>query len=453
MSVFKNLFGGKSSATPDESQPKSGAESPQKAPNSLFFGRYSDINKDAHQLANWDKAMRAFEDKNYLDVYYYFLMYLRDEDVDNVKIERGADYVQFELIQGSQRITGKGDLKKFKASSNLAIMNAASIPVMRKLLTLNYTLSYSKFALRGITICMKFSSHAMDASPHKLYAGLSELAKKSDQQDDLLVSQFSGLEEVQGMPKIAMDPAVQAMKYDFLNAWIQEVRADIDRLDQEKMAAGISFLLLELTYKIDFFICPQGELMDLLERIQGVFFAKNDNSTAQRNTEIIKLFDGLLAWPKEKVLDGLYEVKSTFAIANPTAHKTVMDMMFSEREKVNWYRDNGHFQVVNAVYGYMISYAFFNYGMVYPVTRILNIGMFVMNPAFYKAMGDTNLYVNGDGSLNPTAISEMIQHIIADAQPEFPYLVFDLQSLQYSDPISFVDSLILSLDKIDLRKK
>jgi hypothetical protein len=91
--------------------------------------------------------------------------------------------------------------------------------------------------------------------------------------------------------------------------------------------------------------------------------------------------------------------------------------------------------------------------MVYPVTRILNIGMFVLNPAFYKAMGDSNLYVNVDGSLNPTAISEMIQHIITDAQPEFPYLIFDLQSLRYTDPISFVDSLILSLDKIDLRKK
>ena len=70
-------------------------------------------------------------------------------------------------------------MNKSKASSNFTIMNVASIPLMRKLLTLNYSLSYSKFALRGITFCMKFSSHAMDASPHTLYAGLSELAKKS----------------------------------------------------------------------------------------------------------------------------------------------------------------------------------------------------------------------------------------------------------------------------------
>lgn len=78
MSVFKNLFAGKSPAKPDDLRPKSGDESRQNRPHSLFLGRYSDINKDAYQLANWDKAIRAFDDKNNLDANFYFLIYLRD---------------------------------------------------------------------------------------------------------------------------------------------------------------------------------------------------------------------------------------------------------------------------------------------------------------------------------------------------------------------------------------
>ena len=264
-------------------------------------------------------------------------------------------------------------------------------------MNLNYGLNYSKFGLNGTTLTMKFSSLAIDASPSKLYTGLSELAKKADQQDDLLLSEFASLEELDAMnlPPISTDK--QEEKYNFLMQWINETRQEVSRLDPTAMAGGISFLLLDLTYKIDYLICPQGMLTDELERIQLIFFEKTEATTMDRNARIMAAYDRLYQLPKEKLIEGLYTVKCTFGIAKATTHKTVMDMMFKEREKVAWYRDNGYPKVAESVYGYMVSYAFFNYGMVYPVTDILNIAMHLLNPNHTPGGSGSGLILKDQG--------------------------------------------------------
>lgn len=452
MSFFKKLFGG---GAPEETVVRSSAPG---VPNTesgktQTFGRYTDCNKNGAQLDDWNKALKAFADKNYVDSFAYFLNYVRDPELDNVKIVRNADSVDFELIQGSKRIVGSGNAKDFVATASIAEMPVQNIPVMRKLMALNFGLRYSKFASKDGILCMKFSSHAIDASPNKLYAGLAELAKKSDQQDDLLLSEFSVLKSTDTDHIIEPNAAMQEAKFQYLVGMVESTKAEVAKLDAQKMAGGIAFLLLDLTYKIDYLICPQGDLTNSLEKIQTEFFKQGNATTAERNTLILSEFDELMAQPKEKIMEGLYDVVCTFGIANPGAHKTVMDMMFKEREKVAWYRDNGYPRIVESVYGYMISYAFFNYGMVYPVSRILNIAMHVLNPDYYKKMGDTNNFVGAGNALNGNAISKAISGIIADAKKDYPFIQFNTATLRFTSPADFIDSLILTLDKVDLRKK
>lgn len=452
MSLFKKLFGGAASAVvthAEQAITKTGTNSSQ----TLNFGRYTDCNKNAAQLVFWDESLRAFKEKRYVDMYAHLLNYVRDDKINNVTIVRNGDNLSFELIQGSQRIKGTANANEFRAEAGIVIMPTPSIPVMRKLMNINYGLLYSKFCLNGTTLTLKFSSNSMDASPSKLYAGLSELAKKADQQDDLLLSEFSNLKELDAAHLPPIQTVNQDVKYDFLMQWIRETRDEVKKHDHQKMAGGIAFLLLNLTYKIDYLICPQGILTDELEKIQMIFFEKTDAPTADRNARIIASYEYILNLPKEKILEGLYDVKATFAIAKATAHKPVMDMMFKEREKVAWYRDNGYPQIAESVYGYMVSYAFFNYGMVYPMTDILNLAMHLLNPSYYQKMGDNNGYYQSDNTLNQKAIVSSIQQMVLEAKKDYPFLQFNTANLQFGSPAACIDSLIVELDKIDLRKK
>lgn len=441
MSFLKKIFGSGDGSTATSSQPKE-----------VKFGRYTDCNKTKKQIQFWESAVARFKEKNYLDSFDAFLNYIRDEQENNVLINRGSDSIDFELIQGSKIVRGRATSTDFWAECPIIQMDSASIPVMRKLMSINYTLLYSKFALKDNVLVMKFSSHAIDASPNKLYAALKELAKKADQQDDLLASEFSSLKTIDTDHIIALADDIKELRYNSLVQWIQDTKAEIAKHDANFMCGGIAFLLLNLSYKIDLLISPQGILTDSLEKIQQQFFAKDNLSTVDKNKNIMAEFDKIANWPKEKVMAGLYGVKCTFAIANPAAHKTVMDMMFDERNKVGWYRDNNYPQFVEAIYSYMISYAFFNYGMVYPVTDILNLAMQVMNHEYYEKHGSQKKLIGPNRTLNADAIKSEINRIISRSNAEYPFAKMDVNVLNYTSITNFIDSLIVELDKIDLRK-
>lgn len=448
MSLFKKMFGG-DSGTSSSSSPAANPTATKS--NIVSFGRYTDINKTKKQLEGWRIANDKFKAKEYVDSFEQFMIYLRDESTDNVTFSRNGDGIDFEVTQGSKVIRGRGDANKFYAEASIVKMPQASIPVMRKLMSINYALRYSKFALKDGVVMMKFSSHAIDASPGKLYDALKELAKKADQQDDLLTQEFSSLEEIDTDSIIALSPELLDAKYNYIVQLINDCKTEIAKHDASFMSGGIAFLLLNLTYEIDYLICPQGELTDALERIQQMFFAKNDKSTLDRNNDIISEYDKILSWPKEKVCEGIYDVKATFALANPATHKSVMDMMFKEREKVGWYRDNNYPQMVEAIYGYMISYAYFNYGMVYPVTGILNLAMATMHSDFYEKCGSSPRLIN-NGQLDGGKISKEINTIISDARKDYPSIAFNTATLNFTSVPLFIDSMILELDKLNLSK-
>src|SRR5690606_33936341 len=99
----------------------------------------------------------------------------------------------FVLHQGSVLVRGEIDEEKVSAEIVLAGMPEPSIPVMRRLLELNFNLYYSRCAVSGDKICMRFDTDLVTATPNKLYYGLKELATKGDKQDDLLINEFGFL--------------------------------------------------------------------------------------------------------------------------------------------------------------------------------------------------------------------------------------------------------------------
>ena len=130
-----------------------------------------------------------------------------------------------------------------------------------------------------------------------------------------------------------------------------------------------------------------------------------------------------------------------------------MDFMFKEREKVGWYRDNNYPKVVEAVYGYMLSYSFFNFGMVYPISDLLNLGMHVLHNDYYVKSGSTLQVVDGNGNLNSTNLTKEINRIVNHCKAEYPHMMLNTAALNYSSKANFIDSLILQMDKMNLQKR
>ena len=448
MSLFNKMFGGDKGAATASTTTSTASSGTSKIAS---FGRYTDINKSKAQLDAWKSSVELFKAKNYLDAFEQFMIYLKDESLNNVSFTKSESEISFEITQGSKVIRGKGDNNKFFAEAQICIMEQNSIPVMRKLMSINFGLRYTKFAQKDTILVMKFASHSTDASPGKLYDALKELAKKADQQDDLLLQEFSSLKEIDVDSIIEWSPEIKEARYSYLIGLIAAAKEEIAKHEAEFMSGGIAYLLLNLTYKIDYLIAPQGRLTDSLEKIQHMFFAKNNLSTRQRNDQIIEEYDKIINMPKEAVLEGIYDVKCTFAMANAAAHKTVLDFMFKEREKVGWYRDNNYPQMVEAIYSYAIAYSYFNYGMVYPMSQLLNIPMALLNPDFYANCGSSPTLIN-DGALDAAAITKEINGIITNAKKDYPSIALNAGALNYSSISNFIDSLILQLDKLNLSK-
>jgi hypothetical protein len=186
------------------------------------FGRYSDNNKTVEKVRRWTDADNLFKQQSYYESIDAFFDYLADDKEKNVILQRNNENGTFQIFQGSKIVRGEFDKESLKAEITLARMPQASVPVMRRLLEMNFNLYYSRYALDNDRLCMRFDSDIKAANPNKLYYGLKELAIKADKLDDLLVQEFAALQTVDTEHIIAIPEKEKEVKYNFMMSWIKE---------------------------------------------------------------------------------------------------------------------------------------------------------------------------------------------------------------------------------------
>ena len=227
----------------------------------IVFGRYSDNNKPVAKANRWTDADNLFKEKKYTESFDAFFDYLQDDAVQNVVYERHGAEGRFQFYQGSKIVRGNFNNELVKAEVALARMPQPSVPVMRRLLEMNFYLYYNRFALDNDRLCMNFDSDIETASPSKLYYGLKELATKADKQDDLLVQDFAMLQSTDSEHITAIPQAEKEIKYEYLQKWIKQTLETIASVDPEKFSGGNAFMLLALIFRIDYLIAPEGKLL------------------------------------------------------------------------------------------------------------------------------------------------------------------------------------------------
>ncbi|HVG41225.1 MAG TPA: hypothetical protein VM888_06405 [Chitinophagaceae bacterium] len=435
------------------SRGKKKEEEPQVLPD-IHFGRYSDNNKSVEKLERWNEAEALFKEKKYHESIAAFFDYLRDEEVDNVLLQKTEKGSNFQIYQGSKIIKGSYNAEWLEAEVALASMPVLIMPVMRRLLEMNFSLYYTHYALKGDDLCMLFDSDIETANPSKLYYGLKELSIKADKQDDLLVQDFTALISINTEHVTQIPVEEKEVKYKFFQEWIKETLALIQTIDADKYAGGVAYVLLALAYRIDFLIVPEGKLLSALEKIVQVYFKKDDRPLSEKNAEMIEGFKKLQEKEKEEFFQYLFRSRYTFSIVNPQNYKTVSDAIYNANQNIGWYKDNKHPEIAAKISEYGIAYCQYTYSLPRPVTEFFLLFTMFNYPEYFDALGfKTGYYSIEKKEFNKEAIIAATEAIQQKWLPKYSGMKFNTENLKFKDKTTLNESFTSEVEALNLEIK
>ncbi|MEM1120436.1 MAG: hypothetical protein AAGJ18_08285 [Bacteroidota bacterium] len=397
-----------------------------------------------------------FERQEYLAAFRSFFTYLRDEKEANVTFHEVKGTIHFELIQGSKKIVGIANHKKVKAEAKIAITEDLNIGFMRRMMEENFKMRYSCFALDNDNdITIVFDTNILDASPYKLYYALKEVATKADKLDDLLIDEFEVLHHTDESLIQHASGVEKEVKYNFVINEIKDVLEEIEhgKLSSSRYPGGIAYLLLNLSYKLDYLTVPEGMLMETLERIHRLYFTKDTRTNLQKNALLQKEFQNLLEQPKEAFQRGMYRVRTCFGITKPVTHDRVVSFIDGELTQMDWYNDKGHHKVAMAIPGYIIGYCLFNYAIPKPDKDLFHLYYQIIYSDYFKNLGFKLDYVNlKKQTFNKKAIIRAIKDIVEDNQEKYPKFAPNYNRLSFNGRVVFAKSYLTMVRNLDLTK-
>jgi hypothetical protein len=404
----------------------------------IIFGRYSDNNKTVSKISRWTEAEKLFRENKKQECLDAFFDYLLDDSQQNVVHERTGTDGTFSLYQGSKIVRGNYDEKKFHAEVTLARMPKPTVPVMRRLLEMNFNLYYSRYAMDGNRLCMRFDSDIDSATPNKLYYGLKELATKADKQDDLLVQNFSTLQPEDIDHIVPMSQHEKEVRFQFLQKWIRDALEYISSLDADKFSGGISYLLLTLAYRIDYLVAPEGPLLNEIEGIPDLYFKKDNKPVAEKNRLMIEAYHKVQSKTKEQVSPFLFRSKHTFSIVTPQNYKTIVDAIKGAHQNMQWYRDNSYPFIASKIIEYGVAYCHYSYSLPKPLSDLYRLFMNVNYNDYFKALGFSTTYYHADKKeVDKDEVVEEIEEIVQAWQPKYQRLQFNTEALRFDSLLNF----------------
>jgi hypothetical protein len=358
---------------------------------------------------------------------------------------------QFEFYQGSKIIRGKFNNEDLQAEVTLARMPQPSVPVMRRLLEMNFSLYYSRYALDNDRLCMRFDSDMEGATPSKLYYGLKELSTKADKQDDLLVQEFAVLEKIDSEHIREIPLAEKEIKYTYLQKWVKETLDTIASVDADKFSGGISYMLLSLIYRIDYLLCPEGKLLSELEKTAAIYFTKDERPVVEKNGDMMEEFKRIQVKSKEEIFSYLFRSKYTFAIVAPQPHKAITDSIHAANQNMPWFRDNGYSFIANQVTEYGFSYCQYSYSLPRILTDFFHLYIRINYGDYFRALGFKEVYYDSvKGTFNSDAIINKIKKIQDLWKEKYPASDFKVQNLRFDNLVNFNQTFVTEIEYLNM---
>ena len=424
----------------------------------IDFGRYSDGYKSKEQVDAWKASLELYKDKKYLESYQTFFQYLGDPDLKNVEVNQEHENgpLSFLFYQGSKIVKGSATNERVQAEIHVVEAPNPSVAMMRKLMEMNFALRYGRFALKpNNIIALKFSTSALDGSPEKLYYAFKEISLRADKQDDLLMNQFRGLQQTDSDHTEDIPETEKAIKFKYMQKWLSDTLARVEELDFKEFSGGIAYLLLNLGYRIDYLIKPEGPLMESIEKIHNSYFAQNNKSLDEKVAFMKKEYRKILARTEAEIGKELYKTTSTFGITSPTQHQVIANFIEDQGKNMPWYKEHKHDDIALAIMEYITGYSLFYYGMPEPIHELMELLMEVIHTDYYHELGFKEDYVDEtSGKLNKGNICSEVTAIQKRWVGKYGKdLRIDDSQLHFSNKVDFTQSLLNQIKALKMTLK
>ena len=420
----------------------------------IKFGRYSDSYKNKKQYDAWDSALAKFDDKDYLGAYKDFFYYLKDEKEDNVKWWEEDGVLHFEILQGSRKIVGLVNHLKIRVEAKIVKANNLHESFLKRLISQNFDLEYSRFALdENNCIAIVFDSFLLDGSPYKFYYAIRELAINADKQDDLLLDEFEGLVPIESEGRVDLPELEKEVKYQFIKTKIEETFdiMDNDSINVNQYQGGITYLLLDLVYRLDFLIKPEVFMMETLERINRLYFSNDKKTTQEKNVMIRKELEVLISRPKADFFKEMYRVQTTFGITKPINFQRIRGIIEGELPHMDWYKENSHKSIAKAIPGYIVGNCLFNYAVPKVVLDLFMVYFIVLEPVYFDQLGFKDQYLEpGNEKIDARKIKKAIKDIVQVNRQLYFDLKPNIGLLKFSSKLSFAKSFLTMIKEMEL---
>lgn len=421
----------------------------------IRFGRYSDSYKPSECYDAWDKALDVFEEGQFLASLELFFLFLQDKEEDNVRWERTEQSISFEFFQGSKRIVGWANPERLRIEGRVAHMIDSGPKLLRQMVEHNYSLKFGRYALdpdRHITII--FDTLAIDASPYKLYYAFKEIATQADKQDDLLLEEYGQMGAVDSSHLEPLPAIETKVKHLFILNNIRQILEDVNEERLVDYPGGIAYLLLNLIYKIDYLVKPEGFTMESLERMHRRFFSKEKTLNAKKKNQLlIEELENLLERSENDYTQEMYQVKTTFGITSSVTHDRLVNLINGELDDMDWYKDNGYKNVAEAIPSYLIGYSLFNYALPLPDRDFFHLFYRITESDYFSALGfKPNFSDPKTARPDRKIIKRAILQIVQKHRSRYPNLRPAVTQLVFDDMVAFSKSYLLMVRDLDLTR-
>lgn len=410
------------------------------------FGRFSDSLTEPNQVKLFDEALKKFETNDYIANYKLFLQFLTNKKDDNVLISETASGINFEIIQGSKKITGLATVQKFYCVSKIAQVDTLQVRYLRQMIEANFAFMYIRFAIDpDNNIVLLFESVASEASPYKLLEALRELAIYADKNDDLLLSEFK--DDLKPLDLGLRKELPSNTRNFYAHYLIQEIEQTFAYLLQNPILetqymGGVAYLWLSLAYQLDYLLAPQGYINDSIERIERLFFEKSTESYSIKNKKIADEFLNIKERRLDLILDELYQTTCTFSIMSVKTIRELANLIDSELPNMNWYAKNNYQKIAFAVTDFIVGNAQFNNSFPDFERQLLHLYMQVRHFDFFKQLGLNSNFKNAAGILNTKEIKNALQAILVENNIAKKQIEICITTLNCTDEVSWARSYL-----------
>ncbi len=438
------------------------------------FGRFSEINKSKHQLNEWSKAINYFDDKKFLLGFQHLLNYIQNEKHPTVEYHITDDQIAFSISHNHLKIQGTFTENELSIWILLVNLKQKPLHLLRKFLTLNYTLNYSKFVIDQDQLLLKGYLTHVEYNPYLIYNLIQEIVIKGDYTiNEILNDKASGgkLEGVEILINYEthINTELLNIKWNLLNDWINQTLKRANELIPKAISGGVSYLLLNLAYRIDYFLTPTGPLQITIEKINSDFIAIDNLSSEEKNKKMLETFlfiqNKLSNFPLYYLFS---EAPYTFSFNSSSKTHNIINHLNKSIENYLWYQENNYPDIALECFEYGVLYNTFNYQIPYGLEELFELFLVILNahriqslhypyelynpynPKFLQKKKFLGIFgKNTYSHFNISKIQSLIQKINIDYKTIYPKFLFKFENLVFDNLLAFAISFTKELSQCD----